>query len=142
MAHESFDDQEVAELLNRSFIAIKVDREERPDVDMVYMAVCRRLTGSGGWPLSIFMTNEGKPFFAGTYFPKHNRGGMPGFMDITNRIAAIWNSDRERLLNASSKIADEIQSLEHPETPTQILNEETLKKGYLNLVRTLNISVL
>lgn len=133
MAHESFEDEDVAELLNRNFIAIKLDREERPDVDMVYMAVCQRLTGSGGWPLSIFMTNEGNPFFAGTYFSKHSRVGMPGFMDILNRIAATWKSDRELLIKESSKITYEIQSLEHPKTHTQFLNEETLKQGYLNL---------
>ena len=69
MAHESFEDGEVAGLLNQSFVSIKVDREERPDVDQIYMSVCQALTGQGGWPLSIFMTPEGKPFFAGTYFP-------------------------------------------------------------------------
>lgn len=69
MAHESFEDQEVASLLNREFISIKVDREERPDIDAVYMAVCQAMTGSGGWPLTIFMTPDQKPFFAGTYFP-------------------------------------------------------------------------
>jgi uncharacterized protein YyaL (SSP411 family) len=136
MAHESFEDEDVAELLNKNFIAIKLDREERPDVDMVYMAVCQRLTGSGGWPLSIFMTNKGNPFFAGTYFPKHSRVGMPGFMDILNRIVATWKSDRELLIKESSKITYEIQPLEHPKTITQFLNEETLKQGYLNLERS------
>jgi uncharacterized protein YyaL (SSP411 family) len=79
MAHESFEDEEVAQLLNKHYVAIKVDREERPDVDKIYMSVCQSLTGHGGWPLSIFMTPEGKPFFAGTYFPKSSRIGMPGF---------------------------------------------------------------
>lgn len=74
MAHESFEDEEVARILNQNFIAIKVDREERPDVDQIYMSVCQAMTGRGGWPLSIFMTAEGKPFFAGTYFPKSRAG--------------------------------------------------------------------
>jgi uncharacterized protein YyaL (SSP411 family) len=81
MAHESFEDEEVARLLNRHYIAIKVDREERPDVDKIYMSVCQSLTGRGGWPLSIFMTPEGRPFFAGSYFPKSSRMGMPGFIE-------------------------------------------------------------
>jgi uncharacterized protein YyaL (SSP411 family) len=75
MAHESFEDDEVSKILNESFVSIKVDREERPDIDQIYMSVCQALTGQGGWPLSIFMTPEGKPFFAGTYFPKTRRMG-------------------------------------------------------------------
>ena len=77
MAHESFEDTEIAKLLD-DYVCIKVDREERPDIDSVYMAVCQALTGSGGWPLTIFMTPEQKPFFAGTYFPKKNRYGSQG----------------------------------------------------------------
>ena len=76
MAHESFEDEETARLLNENFISIKVDREERPDIDSVYMAVCQAFTGSGGWPTSIFMTPEQKPFFAGTYFPVKSQYGM------------------------------------------------------------------
>src|SRR5512135_2056063 len=76
MAHESFEDPQVADALNQSFVSIKVDREERPDVDQIYMSVCQALTGQGGWPLTIFMTQERSPFFAGTYFPKTSRGGM------------------------------------------------------------------
>lgn len=79
MARESFEDRAVAELLNRYFISIKVDREERPDIDSIYMSVCQALTGSSGWPMSIFMTPTQKPFFAGTYFPKDSRYGMLGF---------------------------------------------------------------
>ena len=78
MAHESFENEEVAELLNRYFISIKVDKEERPDVDSIYMAACQAFTGSGGWPTSIFMTADQKPFFAGTYFPNRSKGRMIG----------------------------------------------------------------
>ena len=77
MAHESFEDEKTAEILNKYFVSIKVDREERPDIDCVYMAVCQAFTGNGGWPTSIFMTWDKKPFFAGTYFPVHSRYGMP-----------------------------------------------------------------
>ncbi len=81
MAHESFEDSRTAHILNRFFVSIKVDREERPDIDSVYMAVCQAFTGSGGWPMSIFMTWDKKPFFAGTYFPVHSRYGNSGNRD-------------------------------------------------------------
>ena len=82
MAEESFEDPEVAEILNRSFLPVKVDREERPDIDAVYMAACQALTGSGGWPLTIIMTPEKEPFFAGTYFPKKGNGRTAGLIEI------------------------------------------------------------
>ena len=91
MAHESFEDEKTAEILNRYFISIKVDREERPDIDSVYMAVCQAFTGSGGWPMSIFMTWDKKPFLAGTYFPVRSQYGMPGFVDLLNEISGRWN---------------------------------------------------
>ena len=109
MAHESFEDQQVADLLNRHFVSIKVDREERPDIDQVYMSVCQALTGRGGWPLSVFMTPERKPFFAGTYFPRETRRGMAGFLDICSSIADLWKNDRHRLLDSSEKITEAVQ---------------------------------
>lgn len=104
MAHESFADLEVADLLNREFISIKVDREERPDIDAVYMSVCQAMTGSGGWPLTIFMTPEQKPFFAGTYFPKYGGYGRFGLMDLLKRVADLWKNNREELLRAGNQI--------------------------------------
>lgn len=104
MAHESFADSEVADLLNREFISIKVDREERPDIDAVYMSVCQAMTGSGGWPLTIFMTPEQKPFFAGTYFPKNGGYGRFGLMDLLERVADLWKNNREELLRAGNQI--------------------------------------
>jgi uncharacterized protein YyaL (SSP411 family) len=104
MAHESFEDPEVAELLNREFVAVKVDREERPDIDAVYMAVCQALTGQGGWPLTIIMTPDKKPFFAGTYFPKRRRYSTPGLMDILNSVAGRWNTDRGRFIESGDRI--------------------------------------
>ena len=104
MAHESFEDSEVADLLNREFISIKVDREERPDIDAVYMSVCQTMTGSGGWPLTIFMTPEQKPFFAGTYFPKNGGYGRFGLMDLLDRVAYLWKNNREELLRAGNQI--------------------------------------
>ena len=104
MAHESFADSEVADLLNREFISIKVDREERPDIDAVYMSVCQAMTGSGGWPLTIFMTPEQKPFFAGTYVPKHGGYGRYGLMELLERVADLWKNNREELLRAGNQI--------------------------------------
>src|SRR5512137_2464439 len=86
MAHESFEDADVAELMNRSFICIKVDREERPDIDQVYMAAAMAMTGRGGWPLTVIMTPEKKPFYAATYIPKNGRFGQPGMMELIPKI--------------------------------------------------------
>ena len=104
MAHESFEDKEVADLLNRYFISIKVDKEERPDIDSIYMAVCQAFTGSGGWPTSIFMTPDQKPFFAGTYFPKNGIGGMIGMMDLLEIIRKKWAEDRSGLLRHADTV--------------------------------------
>ena len=105
MAHESFEDEEVAELLNAHFVAIKVDREERPDIDAVYMAVCQALTGHGGWPLNVFLTPEKKPFYAGTYFPKESRYGQPGFINILKTIANQYKKDKKKLEDTGERIA-------------------------------------
>lgn len=104
MAHESFEDEEIAELLNRYFISIKVDKEERPDIDAIYMTVCQAFTGSGGWPTSIFMTADQKPFFAATYFPKHSAGGMIGLWELLSVIHEKWENDRPTLLRQADEI--------------------------------------
>ncbi|MBF0499729.1 MAG: thioredoxin domain-containing protein [Candidatus Riflebacteria bacterium] len=97
MAHESFEDPEVAAFLREHFVAIKVDREERPDIDAVYMDFCQATTGGGGWPLSVFLTPDRKPFYAGTYFPRESRYGMPGILDILGHIDRLWHQERSRL---------------------------------------------
>lgn len=104
MAHESFEDEKVAEILNQYFVSIKVDKEERPDIDSIYMAVCQAYTGSGGWPTSIFMTPEQKPFFAGTYFPKTTRYGQVGFVELLFAIRDKWEHDREDLLESAEEL--------------------------------------
>ena len=130
MAHESFEDKEVADFLNKYYVAVKVDREERPDVDKIYMSVCQSMTGSGGWPLTILMTPEGKPFFAGTYFPKSSRMGMPGLMDILKQIADMWENNRQKIVNAGDEITKAIQPRRGLNTPVNAINIKTLKKGY------------
>lgn len=112
MAHESFEDRATAEILNKYFISVKVDREERPDIDSVYMTVCQAFTGSGGWPMSIFMTWDKKPFLAGTYFPVRPQHGMPGFSDLLKAVAAQWNGRRDELLDSARRIVAQLRQTE------------------------------
>lgn len=109
MAEESFEDKDVASMLNSKFISIKVDREERPDLDAVYMAVCQTMTGSGGWPMTIFMTADQKPFFAGTYFPKHSSRGMTGFLELLSAVAEAWRTRRGELLNTAEGLLSHLR---------------------------------
>ena len=103
MEKESFEDKETARILNDNFVSVKVDRELRPDIDIIYMKVCQALTGSGGWPLSVFMTPDKKPFYAGTYFPKESQGRYPGFIDLLHNISDMWKNDRTRLITGADK---------------------------------------
>lgn len=110
MARESFRDTAVADILNERYVPIKVDREERPDIDGVYMAFCMAYTGSGGWPMSIIMTPERKPFFAGTYFPKTTRYGSPGLMELLSFISDKWERERDSLLSAADRIVEALNA--------------------------------
>jgi uncharacterized protein YyaL (SSP411 family) len=98
MEKESFEDDEVAKYMNEYFIAIKVDKEERPDIDSIYMNVCQKLTGSGGWPLTLFLMPNGEPFYAGTYFPKRSTSYMPGLLDLLAMVEKNWKYLRLKLL--------------------------------------------
>ena len=109
MERESFEDEEVAKLLNDSFVSIKVDREERPDIDSIYMKVCQMMTQRGGWPLTIIMTPDRKPFFAGTYFPKFGRGGMIGIMDLLTQIVKLWDENRDEILSSTKQILSHLE---------------------------------
>ena len=108
MAHESFENQATAEQMNADFVCVKVDREERPDVDAVYMEATQALTGHGGWPMTVFLTPEGKPVFAGTYFPPVAGRGMPSFRDVLSAISAAWGERRDEVLDAGARIAAEL----------------------------------
>lgn len=109
MAHESFEDETTAQFLNEHFISIKVDREEYPDLDHYYQSVCSLMTGRGGWPLSIFLTPDGKPFMAGTYFPKVGREGMPSFMDLLRHIQNTFKTDPKTMFENAEKITEELK---------------------------------
>lgn len=104
MAHESFEDEEIAKILNQDFVSIKVDKEERPDIDSIYMAVCQAFTGSGGWPTTIFMTPDQKPFFAGTYFPKTARFGQIGLKELLKAVKEKWENNRESLFQSAEEV--------------------------------------
>jgi uncharacterized protein len=109
MEHESFEDPQVARLLNDAFVCIKVDREERPDVDGIYMTVCQAMTGGGGWPLTIIMTPDKKPFFAGTYIPKEDRFGRMGLVDLIPRVKGLWASRRQDVVASADQIIDAVR---------------------------------
>ncbi|NJD55369.1 MAG: thioredoxin domain-containing protein [Nitrospirae bacterium] len=126
MEKESFEDDRVAALMNESFISIKVDREERPDIDGIYMTVCQMLTGSGGWPLTVIMTPEKKPFFAGTYFPRDSRFGRIGMLDLIPRVRDMWQHEREKFLRLSAEVTEHLrreEELQPTEPSATVLHE-------------------
>jgi len=134
MAHESFEHPEVARLMNETFVSIKVDREERPDIDNVYMSACQVMTGSGGWPLSIIITPDKKPFFAATYIPRESRFGLIGMMELIPHIRELWASRRGEALSLSNKIATVLQQTSQ-DTPGEELDEATLELTYEQLAK-------
>ena len=129
MEHESFENEQVAEILNNYFISIKVDREERPDIDAIYMKVCQAMTGGGGWPLTIVMTPDRKPFFAGTFFPADDSFGRKGLKTILAEIHALWESDRDKLLASAESATQIVQTTQIASVNVQ-LDERTLNNAF------------
>ncbi len=109
MEHESFSDPAIAEIMNRYFVSIKVDREERPDIDQIYMTYVQVTTGSGGWPMSVFLTPDLKPFFGGTYFPPDDRFGRPGFRTVLLRVREVWEKDRDKIVQSANQVVELLQ---------------------------------
>lgn len=134
MEKESFEDLQVSKILNDFFISIKVDREERPDIDNIYMSVCQAMTGSGGWPLTIIMTPDKKPFFTGTYFPKQSKHGYPGLMDILNKISEVWKKDAISLIESSEDIIKAVK--QYSKLKPFELNSKVVEQCYKNLVKS------
>jgi uncharacterized protein len=132
MAHESFEDEAVAAVLNEHFIAVKVDREERPDIDGVYMTVCQQMTGQGGWPLTVILTPKKEPFFAGTYFPPTTRGGRIGLIDLLSRISRLWNEQRMDLETSARRITAALRE-EKPSIPKDRVDTILLVRGFQDL---------
>src|ERR1700730_107687 len=138
MAHESFENEEVAAIMNREFVNIKVDREERPDVDRVYMTFVQATTGGGGWPMSVWLTPDLKPFVGGTYFPPVERYGQPGFKKVLERIAAAWKQDHEKIAGQGTKIIAALgeAAVAGIADPGHKLGAKTLEAAYQQIARS------
>jgi uncharacterized protein YyaL (SSP411 family) len=128
MAHESFEDPATAELMNANFVSIKVDREERPDLDSIYMSFVVATTGQGGWPMSVFLTPDGKPFYGGTYFPPVHRHNLPAFREVLETVARLWQTDRAAILSSSDNLAQTLSSNAAPQQSEVTLNLEILEQ--------------
>jgi uncharacterized protein YyaL (SSP411 family) len=135
MAHESFEDQGVAAILNEHFVSIKVDREERPDLDRIYMSAVQAMTGSGGWPMSVFLTPEGQPFYGGTYFPPTPRYGMPSFTDVLLAVADAWQNRRQELVEGGKRLVEVIERKSgiNADVKREDVKRETLESAFENL---------
>jgi uncharacterized protein YyaL (SSP411 family) len=132
MERESFEDEATAEALNAAFVCVKVDREERPDLDALYMSASQMLTGGGGWPLTIIMTPEKEPFWAGTYLPRTNGRGMLGLQELIPRVSKLWSSDRFRLVSDAASVIEALSQIPAAVNPT-VLSKTTLNKAYRQL---------
>jgi len=133
MEHESFEDPDIAALMNRHFVSVKVDREERPDVDQIYMQAVQSMTGHGGWPMTCFLTPEGAPFYGGTYFPPTDRHGLPAFPRLLESIAEAWANRRGQVLESSRQIREALGQSERLRASTQLLTEEILSGAFQSL---------
>ena len=133
MAHESFEDQATAEVMNRLFVNVKVDREERPDVDAVYMEAVQAVSGQGGWPMTVFLTPDGKPFFAGTYFPPRATHGRPGFVELLHAVDEAWRERRAEVEDQASHLAASVQARTTVSPGAGTLTGEVLQAAYAGL---------
>jgi len=133
MARESFEDAEIGRLMNDTFVSIKVDREERPDLDNIYMTVCQLMTGSGGWPLTIIMTPDKKPFFAGTYFAKESSYGRQGLKDLILNVKELWNTKPEEIYTSAHTLIDALWKISDISSGDE-LNRDVLDRCYQNLL--------
>ena len=138
MEHESFENQAIAKLMNDNFVNIKVDREERPDIDQVYMTFVQATTGSGGWPMTVFLTPDLRPFFGGTYFPPEDKWGQPGLTRVLKKIAGSWKTDRENIVAGSDKIVRALQSATEQSGGPNKLRENIRGKAYDQFVSQFN----
>ncbi|MEK6258382.1 MAG: thioredoxin domain-containing protein [Planctomycetota bacterium] len=136
MEHESFENADIAALMNQWFVCIKVDREERPDLDQIYMSAVQAMTGSGGWPMSVFLTPELKPFFGGTYWPPSARWGRPGFREILAGVHDAWQNRRDAVLAQADELTGHVVSIAASTVESSPLNEEILRSAMRSLIRS------
>ncbi len=130
MEHESFEDEEIAKLMNDNFVSIKVDREERPDIDQVYMTFVQATTGGGGWPMNVWLTPDLKPFVGGTYFPPDDKYGQPGLKKVLKKIAEAWKTDRDKIVASSDKILSQLQGAVEQSGGADKVSDAVCDKGY------------
>src|SRR2546428_9834913 len=135
MEHESFENEEIAQLMNENFVCIKVDREERPDLDSIYMNAVQLMTGHGGWPMTVFLTPDLKPFYGGTYYPPEDRRGMPGFPTVLMSIADSFTNKREEIATSADAITAELKKSDRFIASTQMLTTEVLNEAFAAMAR-------
>jgi uncharacterized protein YyaL (SSP411 family) len=135
MAHESFEDPDIAAIVNDAFVPVKVDREERPDVDAVYMEATSAMTGHGGWPMTCFLTPDGEPFFCGTYFPPQPRPGMPSFRRVLDAVATTWRDNRAEVERAARDIAAQLSERTFRDTPDAVVDDDIVAAAAAGLAR-------
>src|SRR6266566_1853803 len=133
MEHESFENPDIAQILNQHFVSIKVDREERPDIDRVYMLFVQSATGSGGWPMSVWLTPEGKPFYGGTYYPPDDRYGRPGFPTVLAAVTDAWQNKRAEIEEQAGSIASSIRDSDMLELDAAPITAEHFDQAYQKL---------
>src|SRR5436853_6976049 len=133
MAHESFEDESTAALLNERFVSVKVDREERPDVDAVYMEAVQAITGRGGWPMTVFLTPDKRPFYGGTYFPKEPRQGMPGFGQLLQAVAEAWNDRRHEVDDQAGRLTQALGQVAELKPSDQTVDRGVLDTAVASL---------
>src|SRR6187399_2781057 len=136
MAHESFESEEVAAIMNREFVNIKVDREERPDVDRAYMTFVQATTGSGGWPMSVWLTPDLQPFFGGTYFPPSSQWGRPGFVDVLTEIGRAWREDHLNVVKSAAQIVDRLAVMASGQDERRTPDAGALEKTFQQFQQT------
>ena len=136
MERESFENEEIAGIMNEHFVNIKVDREERPDLDSVYMNAVQALTGSGGWPMTMFLTPEGKPFYGGTYFPPADRGGMPGFPSVLTGVSQAYRTRRGDVVQTTTQLLSHMQHLSQPTRSLEPLAPDLMHRPISPWART------
>jgi uncharacterized protein YyaL (SSP411 family) len=138
MAHESFEDFDTAALMNELFVNVKVDREERPDIDAIYMEAVQAMTGRGGWPMTVFLAPDGRPFYGGTYYPPEPRYGMPSFRQVLRAIAEAWRERRREMESAGNRMADALNRSAALRPADTALTGGVLAKAAQNLMRSLD----
>jgi uncharacterized protein YyaL (SSP411 family) len=133
MAHESFEDEQIAAVMNERFVCVKVDREERPDIDAICMEACQALTGQGGWPLNAFLTPDGVPFYAGTYFPPESRHGLPSWRMVLDGVAEAWSSRRDDIVRQGARMVEALSATARLEPSVEPITQELIREALVSL---------